>query len=522
MAPRRTGSPIGALAAGWSRAWDRLEPVRSRVRTRFTVDARALAALRIALGVIIIVDLVHRAGDIGTFYTDAGVYPRTAYETTYDQYRWSIHALSGALWFQAALFVVAGLFATALVVGYRTRLVGFVSLVLLFSLHARNPAVLNGGDRLFRVLLFVSLVAPLGERWSVDALRRGSARTAVASFGTAALLVQPVAVFTVNTVRKHRGEHWYAGEALEIALHNDTMTIFLGDVIVEYPELLTVLNYGWVTLLSGSALFLLATTGRLRAVAALAYVPAFAGMFATMAVGLFPLVLTAAVIPYLTAPFWDFLARRVPSRWTDRLPARDRLGPLGRPPLERRALSWLRDRDHEFAATYTVTVARTALSVAGVVVLVWILAFAADDVTTFEPPAAIDTDTIDQQKWRLYAPDPGEAYSWYVVAAQLEDGTRVDALDGGPVGFDRPPDAAGEYESFRHRKYMQSVRNSGRYGPTGVIAREYVEWACRQATATHGDSVGRVVVYQMVQPSPIDGTYEEPQKHKVVARHCVT
>jgi len=322
-------SPRG-IPTGFVRLWEHLEPVRRRVRRRVTIDTRALAAVRMLLATTVLIDLLHRAQYLAFFYTDAGVYPVSAYEVTYTAYTGvSIHAWSGALWFQQLLFVIAGLFAVAFLVGYRTRLAGVISLLLLFSLHARNPGVLNGGDRLFRVILLVALVTPLGERWSIDALRRGRSRATVASFGTAALLAQPIAVFTANAVLKHRGENWYAGDGLQIALANDTMTIFLGNVISEYHGLLTMLNYGWITLLSGSTLFLLLTAGRLRALAALAYISAFAGMFLTMSVGLFPFALTAAVIPFLTPPFWDAITRRIPDRWRDRLPTAARW--VGRP-----------------------------------------------------------------------------------------------------------------------------------------------------------------------------------------------
>ncbi|MDR9432174.1 MAG: HTTM domain-containing protein, partial [Natronomonas sp.] len=238
MAPDETTEPTSPTP---------IDFLRDAVFRRFEVDTRSLAALRIALGCTLLVDLIHRAGAMELFYTDAGVYPLAAYQATYSQFTGvSLHALSGALWYQQLLFAVAGLFAVAFVLGYRTRLVGVVSLLLLFSLQARNPAVLNGGDRLLRVILLVALVTPLGERWSIDALRRGSARDRIRSFGTAAVLVQPLIVFTANAILKHEGETWYAGDALEIAMANDVMTILLGNVIAGYPTLLTVLTYGWV------------------------------------------------------------------------------------------------------------------------------------------------------------------------------------------------------------------------------------------------------------------------------------
>jgi hypothetical protein len=455
------------------------------------------------------------------FYTDQGVYPLSVYEVTWSQYTGvSIHALSGDLWFQQLLFLVAGLFALAFLLGYRTRLVGLVSLILLFSLHARNPAVLNGGDRLFRVILFVALVTPLGERWSIDALRRGAARSTVASFGTAALLVQPLIVFGSNAILKHQGDHWYAGEALNIAFHNDVMTVYLGNVVVDYPLLMTVLNYAWVTLLAGSVLFLLVPVGRIRALAALAYIGAFAGMLVTMSVGVFPPALIASVIPFLTAPFWDTLSRFVPTHWVDRLPTAASLGPFGRPPIERRALDGLRERSHAFAASYAVSYAQSLLTIIGLLVLIWMLTFGAADVSDFSVPDEIDNPHVDQQSWGLYAPDPSDSYSWYVLEATLENETVIADLDSTGDTFEHPPDAAATYATFRHRKYMQKVRRSGEDDTGDSIAEAYADWACRQVAANRGQRVEQVQLYRIYQPSPINGTFEDTYEPTVIRHSC--
>ena len=121
---------VQTLRSTAARGQSLLEPVWRRVRARATVDTRALAALRVALGVTLLGDLLHRAQYLERFYTDSGVYPLSAAEVTYTQYNGlSVHALSGSLWVQQLLFVVAGLLAVALILGYRTRLVGLLSLL---------------------------------------------------------------------------------------------------------------------------------------------------------------------------------------------------------------------------------------------------------------------------------------------------------------------------------------------------------------------------------------------------------
>jgi hypothetical protein len=329
-------------------------------------------------------------------------------------------------------------------------------------------------------------------------------------------LLQPVVVFTANAILKHDGEHWYAGDALEIALLNDSMRFHLGNIIVDYPALMTVLNYVWVTLLAGSALFLLCTVGRSRTLAALGYLGVFFGMSTAMAVGLFPFILMSSILPFLTAQFSETLGRLVHARWRDRTPDRDRLGPLAPPPLERRLLDRL-DPQHRLAVT---EFARSLLTAVGVLTVVWMLVFAGSDVIGRDVPDVVDSAHLDQQEWGLYAPDPSEGYDWYVTEAELADGQSVDVSAGGAVEFDRPPDATAAYESYYHRKYLGLVERSANNETSPVVARSYGEWACRQAATAHDEPVQRVIVHRLYQWSPLDGSYDEPHRWTIIEHDC--
>lgn len=496
--------------------WNSLAGVGRSIARRFEVDTRSLAALRIALGVAILLDLVHRAGRLALFYTGQGVYPISVHEIAQGRGGlFSVYAVSDAFWVQAGLFVLAGLVAVAFVGGYRTRTTGVVSLVLLVSLHIRNPLVLNGGDRLLRVLLFVALLTPLGERWSIDARRRTIHRSTVTNLATVALLTQSIAVFTANALLKRRGDLWYAGDAVEVALYDTTVATAFGGALLELPALLTVLTYGWVVLLAGAIPLLLVTTGRLRAIAVAGYLAAFAGMALSLAVGLFPLALAASVLPFVPACVWDGLARRVSplrrdGRWgtlpgerpeslpSDRIFGRDLLG-----------FDAVRSKVHSFG--------QSLLLVLAAVVLVWIVLFTAFDVTATEPPASLDSEHLDQQDWGLYAPDPWMSYSWYVTAAELEGGTTIDVRDGDPVSFDRPPNSR-TYSGFRYRSFMLSVDGSSQ--GDAVVANHYASWACDRAISIAGTDVDGVAVYRFYQEKPTNGGYPEPQRTRIVDHEC--
>src|SRR5690349_12104298 len=84
----------------------------------FGVDLRSLAAFRIAAGIAVLVDLLLRARFLTAFYTDRGVLPRFARILAFEdtdpagyRHAWSLHMLSGELWAQAIMFLLAGVFA---------------------------------------------------------------------------------------------------------------------------------------------------------------------------------------------------------------------------------------------------------------------------------------------------------------------------------------------------------------------------------------------------------------------------
>src|SRR6266498_4877483 len=118
-------------------------------------DLRSLAALRVTMAVLIIFDLLLRSRDLVAHYTDAGALPRVAVlDQTRSRWLISLHLINGTWEIQAMLFVIAGAFAVALILGYKTRLATIVSWILLASLDSRNLVVLDGGDTMLRVLLF--------------------------------------------------------------------------------------------------------------------------------------------------------------------------------------------------------------------------------------------------------------------------------------------------------------------------------------------------------------------------------
>ncbi|EMA30714.1 hypothetical protein [Natronobacterium lacisalsi] len=240
---------------------------RALLAPRFGIDPRALAAFRIAVGLVVLGDLLLvRLPGVRAFYTDAGVFPRSTLATLYPPFESaSLHALSGDAWFQYLLLGVAAVAALSLTVGYRTRSATAGSAILLASLHARNPLVLNGGDTILLSLLVLGPFLPLGVRWSVDAVRRAEDATEdgpgtdddrVLSVATATILVHFVVIYAINGAVKFQSEAWMDGTATPRIFHLEQYVVWLGPWVAKLGTTLVVANWSWVALLCGSVLLL--------------------------------------------------------------------------------------------------------------------------------------------------------------------------------------------------------------------------------------------------------------------------
>ena len=482
--------------------------LRSAVGARVGIDRRALAAFRVALGVVLLVDLGLRARNLTTFYTDAGVFPRSALAEAYPlAARLSLHALSGAARPVAVLFLVAAGAAVALAVGHRTRLATAVSLVLLASLQARNPFVLNAGDTLLWQLLGAGLCCPLGARWSVDAVRRrgsiagstgrrerGSDR--FVGPASALPLAVVVAVYVANGIEKLRGTAWPRGEAVEQVFGLTYLHGPLGGLLPEAPALYAAATYGWLALLVASPL-LVASAGRVRAALAGSLVAAHLSMALTLQLGVFPLISATALLPVFPPFVWDRVERVVG-------PAGGRL---------RRAAGSVPGEPHSPDRPDRATRER-AVALVAVVLLASLLAWngmAVGLVDAPEPVAA--TADPAEHGWDMFAPDPSSTDALLLATATTADGSAVDALHGDPVATDRPPSDARAYPTARWRKYLTLLADDG--APNRVDP--LLAYLCDRSAGDAGDAVASVSV-SMVEVDVSDGG--ETRVDELGTREC--
>lgn len=447
----------------------------AQVHEIFGVDLRTLALFRIMLGLYLIVDLALRARDLTAHYTDFGIMPRDVALDFLSRSSLSLHLANGSTAFQAGLFVLAGVFAVMLLVGWRTRLATVVSWLLLLSLQNRNTMVLSGEDNLALLLLFWAMFLPLGARFSLDAVRangRSRAPNAFCTVASAALLIQGMSMYFFSALLKSDPIWMPNGTAVHYALNLDYFATPFALWFRQFEGLMQGLTYYvWVLELVGPILIFSPLLHRpLRALLMVAFITMHLGFWLCLEIGLFPLISIIMNLTFMPGWMWDGLERRVRSRfpdlaaWAPRRSLRWVLGPL---------------------RSVRVTPSRLNQTLAAIA-----LAFVT--VQNLSTLPALSLRLSDEfravrqlfglyQHWTMFAPYPEMTSPWPVITGMLVDGTIVDVYNrrtGAPT-TDRPEVVSAVYANGRWRKFLSQLEDeSYRNGPQ-PLARTYARYLCR-------------------------------------------
>ena len=202
-------TPVNGLVAGWRRwAFD-------------PVDPAPMAAVRIACGLLTLGWTLSLLPDAQAFLSTDGL---TTGAVGGPPGWWTVPVASpyGAL-------AVLGLAAVALTLGWRTRVMSVVVVVLLVVLQRRDVYVLNSGDLLLRELALCVALMPAGECWSLDARRRGPHASGQhrAPWGLRLLQLQVSALYLCAVVAKLGGTSWQNGSAVGKAVQLEDLQRFV-------------------------------------------------------------------------------------------------------------------------------------------------------------------------------------------------------------------------------------------------------------------------------------------------------
>ncbi len=503
--------------------------MKTKIKGVLGADLRSLGLLRIGVASVILIDLCQRASDLEAHYSDFGVVPRElAIENLSSRWFWSIHFLSGVWQVEAVLFVVAGIFATALLVGYRTRIATIVSWALVVSLDVRNFHVVAGGDLLLRAVLFWSMFLPWGACFSVDAKASvgHDIPKYVVSAGTSGFTVQILLLYWFSVLSKSGNEWWREGSAVYYALSIDYVVTPLGHELLKLPPAMLQLAT-WSVLgyeILGPALLLFPWwIGILRTLTVAGFVTLHLTILSTLLIGIFPLIAIASMLFFLPPWFWDSLLPPIAAAVRRRMKLTAFSAVAAPISIARRALflaiKFAGIEDSRRRSTLLpLSKPCSALAVAlTIYIIVWNIAnLPYSPFKLSEQLRSIGNLVGLDQKWEMFAPFPAKDDGWYLIPARLKNGTRVDLYTGRAVDWIKPKYISLTIKNHRWRKYFEVLRQRP------FLVPGYAAYLCRDWNRRHlaNEAVEDLDIVFMVEWTRPNFAYFEPQELNLGHYHC--
>lgn len=413
------------------------------LRRVFSIDPRSLAIWRMALGVVVLLDVRLRWPVAGSMYSDAGWLTRDLAGTLHrllagevpTRATWSVLWLDGSEMFSRAVLVAMALAAIPFLLGWRTRLFNVVLWILVASVHARNPLVTTSADMLLKLMLMWGMFLPLGRIWSIDARRaRAPANVEpVFSLASAGLILQLFQLYLFTGIAKLNGP-WLDGTAMEYVLRLDIYTTSFGQWLLGFPWLLRGVAWGTLALELGVVwLVLVPWRASWPKIATLLLFWGFhIGIALTMQIGLFCPICMSVWLVTIPGGFWDWLG------WHGANRAGSRAGSAlaGSP--------WM--------------AAVSALLI--LVTLLWNICQAAEARCPgfIRIPLAVAGRALaTDQNFRMFGQLHREN-SWFVYRAKLADGSEVDLMrDISPPVWGKPPRVATTLPDHNWRKLHDNL-----------------------------------------------------------------
>jgi len=469
--------------------------VRRKLRELFGIDFRSLVVFRIGLGLMLLFDLVKRSLTLRAHYTESGLFPGEVALRTTEPTIFQAFLLSDGLLVQSLLFVFMGVLASCFVLGYRTRPVIVLYLMLLASLDRRNYWVLHTGDVFLFVLALWACFLPLGARFSLDRLRNPRPATESmqhVSVGSVALLLQIAVFYFAAGVLKLHHEVWTHGDAMWVFARIEEYTRPFGTLLGRFETLAMVLTYFTLVLECGGPFLLFSPllTQKIRTVLVFVFMSFHLGIQLAVYIGVFELLSIVAVSVFLPAWFWDAVLPRV------RVPA----------PVRRswrvwgaRLRGWVPERPPRQVPSWTRTAIRglgIGWQMLGAGCLVVVLVANYGSLTGRKVQAMENSGYARQlgllQNWSIFSDIEPLSRGWFLVIGQQEDGHFVDVLND--TSFDgrlkRPERFAETFPNHNMRRFWVQMSKQSNSWLRPFLA----DYLCRTWNSSHAARLVHLVI----------------------------
>lgn len=276
---------------------------------------RALSFMRIAIGLVLLADLIIRATALREHYTSDGVLPVDLL-LKFDEkpLRWSFHFLNDSYAYELFLFLFNAFIAILLIVGWKTKLTTLLAWVFLVSLQNRNPFIQQSGDDFLRLILFWGIFLPWGSFYSYDAKKTIPQSKNYFSISSVGYMVLVASVYVFSALHKTSPEWRTEGTAIYYALSLDQLKVGIGDWLYQYPSLMKLLTffvYYYLEIIAPLLILVPYKNQNLRAIAAISIILLHAGIASTLYVGLFFVIGLSTSLGLLSSGIMDKLDEKI-------------------------------------------------------------------------------------------------------------------------------------------------------------------------------------------------------------------
>ena len=433
----------------------------------FGIDIRALALMRIAFSVCILIDLADHLPYIKNFYSDEGIMPRAYAIHLLNPNSICLNLMNGSWEFQALLFFLTAVLTVGLLLGWRTRLCTFLVWILLTSFHNRNYFLLGAEDKLLHILFFWFLFLPWGACYSLDSQRKGlhSPPLRVSSMGSVAYLLQISFFYFFAGFLKTHPQWTTQGTAMYYTLSINEFSKPLAHVLLQHPLLMKQMTFATLWIERWGALFFFIPFQNIyfRLTAIAAFILFHVGILLCMELRLFQWICLISLIGFLPTPFLNKILGK--------------FSPQSTPSPEKIPSGWKPN-------LFTMP---PYLSIIVAFFIVYVFVWNMGELE--KPPLRVPPNmqwigyTFNiYQHWGMFAPRPMTDDGWCVMPGKLRNGKIVDIFNAGrPVTW-REPDSIPKLDKMYHLTlFYLNIRHKN----NSYYRKPWAEYLCNEWNNTH-------------------------------------
>jgi len=380
------------------------------------LDSRSLGLFRITCGCVLLYDLLTRLFDVDAHLSENGVLPLEVVPMCIENhFGYYVHFLSDSFAFQVCLLIYHILITISFIIGYRTKFCNLMCWYLHCSLQERNPLVNYGADQVLVIVLFLTIFLPLDKAFSVHSKKNETTHSC--GLPSALYFLQIFIIYIFAALAKN-GAAWAEGRAVFNVLSLELYSNTFGRFLLNYPLLLKCLTYLTLVIESIAPVLLLFHRTRMVGVVVL-FLLQFSFVL-TMNLGIFPYISIVALIPFLPSSMW---AKK---------------------------------------QTFIFESVKYSKTLNFIFLFIIILIVHSSISEHFKLKQnglnAIASFLKLEQQWDMFAPEPEKGNRWLVLAAILENGKKIDLLNGNePVSLKKPNSLNRRCHNDRWKEYFYKL-----------------------------------------------------------------